>query len=57
MAPKKRWMPIGQYFCGSLPYRPPPPPVKHITTVLDMIEKRNEAKRLEQARLTNTSDS
>lgn len=50
-------MPIGVYRCGSLPYRPPPPPVKHITTVLDMIEKRNEAKKLELEPLKNTSDA
>ena len=57
MAPKQRWMPIGVYRNGSLPYRPPPPPIKHITTVLDMIEKRKENKRLEQEQAKNASDA
>jgi hypothetical protein len=26
--PEKPWMPIGQYRTFSLPYKPPPPPVK-----------------------------
>jgi hypothetical protein len=26
--PERPWMPIGQYRTFSLPYKPPPPPVK-----------------------------